>query len=85
MDQQFALGSIPISGIIVGIVQTAKSAGMPDRFSPILAVVLGVIIYGGWSAVSALDPATWFTNILLGISAGLGASGLYSGTKALRE
>lgn len=61
--------------IIVGIVEAIKRAGLSVRFTPLLAIVLGVVfmIYIGENSVE---------NVLDGIIYGLSAAGLYSGVKA---
>lgn len=79
------LYGVPAAGLIVALVELVKrSTGLETRWAPLLAVVLGVVL-----AVAARldDPSrgTWLEMMLLGLLAGLGASGLYSGGKALTE
>lgn len=57
--------------VIIGLVEVFKKLGMPSKFAPLVAVVLG--------ALSVLIVANPF---LVGIIYGLTACGLYSGVKA---
>ncbi len=69
---QFAI-LVPVT---IGVVQVIKMAGLPDRFAPITALVIGVagsyILIGG-------DVKTI---LLQGLVVGLSACGLYAGAKA---
>lgn len=61
--------------IIVGLVEVAKvSLKMPKKYSPLLAIVLGI-------GAVALTDVSWQAFIVQGIIAGLSASGLWSGSK----
>lgn len=63
----------------MGLVEVAKSAGLPSKYAPIVSLVIGI----------ALGVATSLDNIgkgiIVGIAIGLSASGLYSGTKTLTK
>lgn len=67
---------VAIIPLIVGIVELAKKLGLPDKFAAVLSAVLGVVI--GLVYVAPDDPAK---AVLVGLSMGLAASGLYSGVK----
>lgn len=71
---QFAV----IIPIIVGLVQVAKRTGLASRYYPLLSVVLGAV--AGFVYVSA-DTI----GVLMGITAGLSASGLFSGARKTIE
>ena len=60
-----------LSPIIVGLVWAFNGMGMPKRFSPLLAIGIGVLM--AWS---------YNQDLWQGVAAGLVAVGLYSGTKA---
>lgn len=64
--------------MIQTIVKYAKEAGMPVKFSPLLAMVLGILI-----AVPAAITADlqWYYGISAGIPLGLVACGGYSAAK----
>lgn len=59
--------------IIMGLVAAIKSAGLPTRWLPLVAVVLGVI--GVWVYH---QNRLWISGIVMGLA----AVGLYSGTRA---
>ena len=62
---------IPLSPVLVGVVQVFKEAGIPTRFLPALAVLLGVGL-ALFLDVPALD----------GVVAGLVSVGLFSGVRS---
>lgn len=68
--------NVAIIPLIVGLVELAKKLGLPDKFAAVLSAILGVVI--GLVYVAPDDPAK---AILVGLSMGLAASGLYSGVK----
>ena len=65
-----------ITAIVIGLVQVAKTMGLPSRYAPLLAIILGVL---------GLLVITWFAPeakvVFTGIVVGLTACGLYSGVK----
>ena len=67
---------VAIIPLIVGLVELAKKLGLPYKFAALLSAVLGVVI--GLVYVAPNDPAK---GVLVGLSMGLAASGLYSGVK----
>jgi hypothetical protein len=70
--------AIVIVPIVIAIVQAIKLTGfVPDHFSPLLAIGIGVLI--GW--LGDHDNPDLTVTILSGAIYGLMASGLYSGVK----
>lgn len=70
-----SLQFIVLIPIVLGVVQAAKSAGLPSRYAALVSIALGVLgayTLGGFSNL----------NLVQGIIAGLSAAGLWSGTKA---
>ena len=65
-----------ITALVLGLTEVAKTAGLPSKYAPLLAVVLGVICSGIFSSFSK-------EGIFTGIIAALSAMGLYAGTKRL--
>ncbi len=61
--------------IILGLTEVVKKLGLPKKFLPLFAVVLG-------SGVSMLILGVSTYAIIAGIVAGLTSMGLYSGTMA---
>lgn len=66
-----------VSAVIIGMVEAFKrSKLLSSRFSPLVAITLGIVfMYFG-------SDGDTFNRIIEGVIAGLTASGLYSGTKA---
>jgi len=71
---------IAIVPLIVGLVELVKKLGLPSKFCPVVSVILGVII--GLVYISPNDIAQ---GVLVGVSLGLSAVGLYSGAKNTKE
>lgn len=67
---------VAIIPLILGVVELFKKLGLPAKFAALLSVLLGVLI--GIIYIAPENPAK---AILVGLSMGLAASGLYSGTK----
>ena len=84
MDE-LIIGGVSASVLIVGLVQIAKSSGLPGRWAPLLSVGLGLAFAVAYGLLNRLTGPVWLDLVGLGILAGLSASGLYSGVRALRE
>lgn len=67
---------VAIIPLIIGVTELVKKLGLPNKFAALLSAVLGVLI--GLVYVAPENPPE---GILVGLSMGLAASGLYSGTK----
>lgn len=63
----------------MGLVEVAKSAGLPSKYAPIVSLGIGTAL----GVATSLDNMS--KGIIVGIAIGLSASGLYSGTKALTK
>jgi hypothetical protein len=59
---------------IVGLTQVAKDTGLPARFAPLLAVLIG-----GAAGLAQLEQGKlpWIPAVALGVVFGLSACGLY--------
>lgn len=67
---------VAIIPVIVGLIEVAKIGGLPKRYAPILAVVLGLL-----AGIVYLEPESIKGGILQGVAVGLASVGLYSGTR----
>ncbi len=67
--------------LVVGLTEVGKKLGIPSRFLPLLALLLGV----GVNFVLKFLGLEYGELLLGGLVAGLSAIGLYSGTKATLE
>jgi hypothetical protein len=67
---------------IVGLCELAKKLGLKAKYSPVVALIFGLLI-----AFGEMFKGSWnidyYQFIMTGIVYGLTASGLYSGTKAV--
>jgi hypothetical protein len=71
--------AVAIIPIIIALVQVVKMANwVNDKFAPIIAIVIGVII----TMLADHNTADWSNSLLSGVVYGLSASGLYSGVKS---
>lgn len=68
---------IAIVPVALGLVSVVKSVGLPSRFAPLASIAIGI----GLTAL--LPDLSWQATVAQGIIAGLAASGLWSGGKAL--
>lgn len=73
----FGVALVPI---ILGLVELFKRTGFPDKWSPVLSVILGLL-----AGVYLLDTGSLSEGIVVGLALGLSATGLYSGTKNVKE
>ena len=71
------------AGVVMGLVAAVRQAvNIPARFTPILAIGLGI----GWNLAlkgAEFGDAGWGATAILGVLSGLSAAGLYSGGKAV--
>lgn len=76
MEELFSFSPfiVAIIPVILGLVQIAKTLGLPSKYSPLLAILFGACLVG------LVDPS-WKEMIIQGIIAGLASSGLWSGVK----
>lgn len=63
--------TVILTTAVLGIVQAFKVAGLPKKFSPILAMIVGLVMY---ASMEGITPG----NIITGIVIGLSAVGLYT-------
>ncbi len=71
----FEVYNIAIIPLILGLVELFKRAGVSNRLSPFVAVILGVLA-GIFYITTDIKQG-----IIIGLMLGLSASGLYSGSK----
>lgn len=67
---------IEIGLMITGLTEVAKMAGLPARFLPAFAVILGVTIGGSSAFFAGADINTIYTAAITGLGAGLVTTGL---------
>lgn len=74
---------LPFVPVVAGLVELAKRSGLPAKFSPLVAVLVGVI--AGVAYIAPANDASWSVGVLAGIMVGLVTSGLYSSSKNILE
>lgn len=67
---------VAIIPLIVGVVELLKQLGLPTKFAGVVAAILGIVI-----GIVYVAPANIAEGLLVGLSLGLAAAGLYSGVK----
>lgn len=78
-DEMFELYDVALVPLILGVVEVFKRVGLPAKFSPLVAMFLGIALGIFYLDVAAKE------GIIIGLALGLSASGLYSGTKNMIE
>ena len=72
------------AGVVMALVAASRQAvAIPDRFTPLLAIAMGV----AWNAALKLSAADyeieWGATVIMGVLSGLAASGLWTGGKSV--
>lgn len=67
---------VAIIPLITGIVELLKQLGLPSKYAALTSAILGVAV-----GILYVAPEDILRGGLIGLSLGLAASGLYSGTK----
>lgn len=65
-------------GLIIAVIQLAKSIGFPAKYAGILAVAVGLLLSFGYTYYAETQV---FNATLTGLALGLSAAGLYSAAK----
>lgn len=86
METEILVGGLAAAPVIAALANVIKPAlGIPSRFAALTALVLGV----GWDLlakagdIGGLGDLSWGAVVMLGIMAGLSASGAYSATQPI--
>jgi len=87
-DYTAAVGiGIPAAGVVIAVVQATKLAGLPSKYAALMSVSVGVgyvcLVHAALLAEHDPHAGSWANAVAVGLSLGLAASGLYSGTKAV--
>lgn len=73
---ELSVYGVALVPVIMGMIELLKRTGVPNKYSPLIALILG--IFSGFYYLAPGDPQK---ALFFGIIAGLSAVGLYSGTK----
>lgn len=77
---QLEVYGVVVVPLILALVEGCKRAGLPAKYSPLLALVLGLV-----AGVFLLHPGDLAQGVVVGVAVGLAATGLYSGSKNVKE
>nr|WP_068672334.1 hypothetical protein [Oceanobacillus sp. Castelsardo] len=75
----FEIYDIAIIPLILGVVELFKRSGVPIKYSPFIALVVGLLF-----GIFYID-AEVKQRIIIGLMLGLSATGLYSGSKNISQ
>ena len=64
---------IVVSAIIIGLIEVMKRLGMPDKFSPVPSILLGLA-----AGMIFIKPDDWKAGVIIGLNIGLAACGAFS-------
>jgi len=73
------MGGVAASGVIVGLVQLAKTLGFPSKYAGLLSVGIGLIVT---VVYSFFRDSTWYHVVIMGLALGLVAAGGWSTVKS---
>jgi Kef-type K+ transport system membrane component KefB len=74
--EELSIYGVALVPLIIGMIELIKRVGVPKKYSPVVAIILGILF--GFYYLAPGDPQK---AVFLGLAAGLSAIGLYSGTK----
>jgi hypothetical protein len=69
-----------IIAVLIGLSQVAKQLGLPNKYVPLMNLILGVV-----AGLTATDVPTLQEKIILGAMIGLSASGLFDQSKIITK
>lgn len=72
------VGGASSIALVFGLVQLAKIMGLKEKYCPLLALFLGLLVSLGYHYY---NHKTWYEAVIIGLVIGLSSIGLYSGTK----
>lgn len=74
------ISGFPAVGAVMFLVWAGNQAGLPRKFSPLVAAVLGIIL-----SMFIMPHNSWQEALIQGIFIGASAVGFHSGTKNMME
>ncbi|GIN39750.1 MULTISPECIES: hypothetical protein [Heyndrickxia] len=75
----FQIYDVALIPLIAGLVELAKRAGLPIKYSPYVAIILGLLLSFFYLTDNIKE------GIIVGLMLGLSASGLYSSSKNIAK
>lgn len=74
----YLLYGVPVVGLVMALVRLAREVGLPTKYAPALALVLGVI---GGIAIAYEGGMAYVQGAVIGLVIGAAASGFYDNAK----
>jgi hypothetical protein len=74
----YLLYGVPVVGLVMALVRLAREVGLPTKYAPALALVLGVI---GGIAIAYQQGTDFVQGAVIGLVIGAAASGFYDNAK----
>ena len=78
----YLLYGVPVVGLVMALVRLAREVGLPTKYAPALALVLGVI---GGIAIAYQQGTDFVQGAMIGLVIGAAASGFYDNAKFVGE
>ena len=78
MSSMEMVGGASAIAVVLGLVEVAKRLGLKEKFCPLLSIFLGLFISLGYHFY---NHKIWYEAVIVGLTIGLSAVGLYAGTK----
>lgn len=78
-----ALGAV-VAPLVIGLVEVAKRAGLTTRWTPVAAVLFGIVLTMVLGEAGQPPHPDYATRLVAGVTAGLMAAGLYASVKTMR-
>jgi len=81
---QYMALAVAVSPLVIGLVQVAKQAGLATRWTPVAAVLFGIVLCVVFGEAGQPPHPDYATRVVAGVTAGLMAAGLYASVKTMR-
>ena len=78
----YLLYGVPVVGLVMALVRLAREVGLPTKYAPALALLLGVI---GGIAIAYEGGMPYVQGAVIGLVIGAAASGFYDNAKFVGE
>ena len=74
----YLLYGVPIVGLIMALVKIAREVGLPTKFAPALALLLGMV---GGMAIAYQNGLVYVNGAVIGLVIGAASAGFYDSAK----
>lgn len=74
----YLIYGIPVVGLVMALIKIARELGLPTKFAPALALLLGIV---GGLAIAHQQGADYVQGAVIGLVIGASAAGFYDAAK----